>query len=57
MFDFLKKDFFDINCDEKVDGFEQFLEYEILMDDDEDEYDDEEEDFDLFDDEWKSPES
>ncbi len=51
MFDFLKKDFFDINCDEKVDGFEQFLEYEILMDDDEDEYDDEEEDFDLFDDE------
>ncbi len=51
MFDFLKNDFFDINCDEKVDGFEQFLEYEILMDDDEDEYDDEEDDFDLFDDE------
>ena len=51
MFDFLKNDIFDINRDGKVDGFEQFLAYEIIMDDDEDEYDDEDDDLDLFDDE------
>lgn len=51
MFDFLKNDIFDINRDGKVDGFEQYLAYEMLMGDDEDEYNDEDDNYDLFDDE------